>query len=37
VHLDIPGPVLYAMGDAATAPIHPSDSGRASQPQPSDS
>jgi acetolactate synthase-1/2/3 large subunit len=37
VHLDIPGPVLYATGDAATAPIHPSDSGRASQPQPSDS
>ena len=37
VHLDIPGPVLYAMGDVATAPIHPSDSGRASQPQPSDS
>jgi acetolactate synthase I/II/III large subunit len=36
VHLDIPGPVLYAMGDPATAPIHPSDSGRASQPQPSD-
>lgn len=36
VHLDIPGPVLYATGDAATAPIHPSDSGRAAQPQPSD-
>ena len=24
VHLDIPGPVLYATGDAATALIHPS-------------
>jgi acetolactate synthase-1/2/3 large subunit len=36
VHLDIPGPVLYATGDAATALIHPSDSGRAAQPQPSD-
>jgi acetolactate synthase-1/2/3 large subunit len=36
VHLEVPGPVLYATGDAATAPIRPSESGRAPQPQPSD-
>jgi acetolactate synthase-1/2/3 large subunit len=36
VHLEIPGPVLYATGDPAAAPIHPSESGRASLPQPSD-
>ena len=28
VHLEIPGPVLYATGDPATAPIHPGESGR---------
>ena len=26
VHLEIPGPVLYATGDPATAPIHPAES-----------
>jgi acetolactate synthase I/II/III large subunit len=36
VQLEIPGPVLYAMGDPATAPIYPSENGRASLPQPSD-
>lgn len=36
VHLEIPGPVLYATGDPATAPIFPKESGRASLPQPSD-
>ena len=36
VQLEIPGPVLYATGDPATAPIHPRNSGRASQPQPAD-
>jgi acetolactate synthase-1/2/3 large subunit len=36
VQLEIPGPVLYATGDPATAPIYPSESGRASLPQPSD-
>jgi acetolactate synthase-1/2/3 large subunit len=37
VHLDVPGPVLYATGDPATAPIYPSMSGRAAAPQPADS
>jgi acetolactate synthase-1/2/3 large subunit len=36
VQLEIPAPVLYATGDPATAPIYPSESGRASLPQPSD-
>jgi len=36
VHLEIPGPTLYATGDATSAPIHPSDSGRATAPQASD-
>jgi len=36
VQLEIPAPVLYATGDPATAPIYPSETGRASQPQPSD-
>ncbi len=37
VHLEIPGPVLYATGDPATAPILPGESGRASLPQASES
>jgi acetolactate synthase-1/2/3 large subunit len=36
VHLEIPGPVLYATGDPATAPIHPAGSARSSLPQPSE-
>jgi acetolactate synthase-1/2/3 large subunit len=36
VQLEIPAPVLYATGDPATARIYPSESGRASVPQPSD-
>jgi acetolactate synthase-1/2/3 large subunit len=36
VHLEIPGPTLYATGDEAIAPIFPRESGRASQPQPSE-
>jgi acetolactate synthase-1/2/3 large subunit len=36
VHLDVPGPVLYAEADDASAPIYPRDSGRASQPQASE-
>jgi acetolactate synthase-1/2/3 large subunit len=36
VHLEIPGPTLYATGDDTTAPIFPCEAGRASQPQPSD-
>jgi acetolactate synthase-1/2/3 large subunit len=36
VHLEIPGPTLYATGDAASVPIFPSETGRAPQPQPSD-
>ena len=36
VHLEVPGPVLYATGDAAGATIRPSGSGRASLPQPSE-
>lgn len=33
VHLDIPGPTLYAEADAATAPIFPRETGRAAAPQ----
>ncbi len=36
VQLEIPAPVLYATGDSASAPIFPSERGRASLPQPSD-
>lgn len=36
VHLEIPGPVLYASGDPATAPIFAADHGRATPPQASD-
>lgn len=36
VHLDVPGPVLYAESDPATAPVYPRDTGRASAPQASD-
>jgi acetolactate synthase-1/2/3 large subunit len=36
VQLEIPAPVLYATGDPSIAPIYPSATGRASQPQPSD-
>ena len=36
VHLEIPGPTLYASGDPATSPIFPADHGRAAHPQPSD-
>jgi acetolactate synthase-1/2/3 large subunit len=36
VHLEIPGPVLYATGDAAAAPIFPKEFGRPSLPQPSE-
>ncbi len=35
VHLEVPGPVLYATGDSATAPIYSAESGRAGSPQPS--
>ena len=35
VHLEVPGPVMYATGDPATAPIYPAGSGRAPLPQPS--
>ena len=35
VHLEVPGPVLYATGDPSTAPIYAADSGRAGAPQPS--
>jgi acetolactate synthase I/II/III large subunit len=35
VHLEIPGPVLYATGDPSTAPIFPRESGRSGAPQPS--
>jgi len=35
VHLEVPGPVLYATGDSSTAPIFPAKSGRAVSPQPS--
>jgi acetolactate synthase-1/2/3 large subunit len=37
VHLEIPGPVMYATGLADTAPIFPRDSGRALAPQASES
>ena len=33
VQLEVPGPVLYATGDPATAPIHPGATGRGSLPQ----
>jgi acetolactate synthase-1/2/3 large subunit len=36
VHLEIPGPTLYAMVDPTAAPVFPPESGRASQPQPSE-
>jgi acetolactate synthase-1/2/3 large subunit len=36
VHLDIPGPTLYAEADPAMAPIFANDSGRAGSPQASD-
>ncbi len=36
VHLDVPGPALYAEADAATAPIFAADQGRSGAPQPSD-
>ena len=36
VHLEIPGPVLYAEGDPATAPVFTHESGRAGPPQASD-
>ncbi len=35
VHLEIPGPTMYATGDAASAPIHAALSGRGALPQPS--
>jgi acetolactate synthase I/II/III large subunit len=35
VHLEVPGPVMYATGDPSTAPVYPPDSGRAGTPQPS--
>ncbi len=35
VQLEVPGPVLYASGDPATAPVHPCRAGRGSSPQPS--
>jgi acetolactate synthase-1/2/3 large subunit len=36
VHLEVPGPVLYATGDAAAAPIFQKDFGRPSLPQASE-
>lgn len=36
VQLEIPGPVLYATGDPAIAPIYARSAGRAGAPQPSD-
>lgn len=36
VQLEVPGPVMYATGDAAAAPIYPAPSGRAGAPQPSE-
>jgi acetolactate synthase-1/2/3 large subunit len=36
VHLEIPGPVLYAEGDPATAPVFTHESGRAGPPQASE-
>jgi acetolactate synthase-1/2/3 large subunit len=36
VHLDVPGPVLYAEADPATAPIFAHEAGRATPPQASD-
>jgi acetolactate synthase-1/2/3 large subunit len=37
VHLDIPGPTLYAEADDATAPLFPRETGRATGPQASES
>ncbi len=37
VQLEIPGPLLYAKGDASTAPIFPPGAGRPGPPLPSDS
>ncbi|MFO1393681.1 MAG: thiamine pyrophosphate-binding protein [Steroidobacteraceae bacterium] len=36
VHLEVPGPIMYATGDPANAPIYGPGSGRAGAPQPSD-
>jgi acetolactate synthase-1/2/3 large subunit len=36
VHLDVPGPVLYAEADPATAPVFSSEAGRAGPPQASE-
>jgi len=36
VQLEVPGPVLYAAADTATAPVHPAATGRAGPPQPSE-
>jgi acetolactate synthase-1/2/3 large subunit len=36
VHLEIPGPTMYASGDPATAPIFPPNGGRAGLPEASD-
>jgi acetolactate synthase I/II/III large subunit len=33
VHLDVPGPMLYAEADEATAPVFPRETGRAAGPQ----
>jgi len=33
VHLEVPGPTLYAAAEEGTAPIYPSESGRAGPPQ----
>lgn len=37
VHLDVPGPVLYAEADPGSAPIFPRETGRPDAPQASDS
>lgn len=36
VHLEVPGPVLYATGEPKTARVFPKESGRPSLPQPSE-
>ncbi|HVN43376.1 MAG TPA: thiamine pyrophosphate-binding protein [Steroidobacteraceae bacterium] len=36
IQFEVPGPVLYALGDPATAPIYPSAQGRGGLPQASD-
>jgi len=36
IQLEVPGPILYAEGDPASAPIYPAEHGRAGPPQPSD-